>query len=108
MLPKTKSVLVALLLAYRALAVPTSYDQQDQVQSVIDEIKAQMKADDLRLSTFYPLIDDVEANLKEHGVLDAEHVAALNQEIEVSRYPQYFTISLYPCHAFFQTPYISC
>lgn len=104
MLPKTKSVLVALLLAYRALAAPTSYEQQDQVQSVIDALKAHMQADDLRYSYFVPMIDDVEANLKEDGTLDAEHVAALNQKIEVSRCPGYFTTSLYPCHVFLQIP----
>lgn len=108
MLPKTKSVLVALLLAYRALAAPTSYDQQDQVQSVIDALKAHMQADDMHYGHFIPHIDDVEANLKEHGALDAEHVAALNQKIEVSRCPRYSTTSLYTYHVFFQTPYIGC
>lgn len=108
MLPKTKTILVALLLAYRALAAPTSYDQQDQVQSVIDALKAHMQADDMHYRAFHPLIDDVEANLKEHGALDAETVAALNQKIEVRRWPRYFTTSLYPCHVFLQTPYIGC
>lgn len=83
MFPTTKPVLVALLLAYRALAVPTSLDQQDQVQSVINALKVQIK--DLNLPWNSSIISDVESALKETGALDAEHVNALNQKIGVSR-----------------------
>lgn len=83
MFPNTKPVLVALLLAYRALAAPTSHDQQDQVQSVIDALKVQLK--DLNPSWNPWIIDDVESTLKANGVLDAQHITALNQKIEVSK-----------------------
>lgn len=83
MFPTTKPVLVALLLAYRALAVPTSLDQQDQVQSVINALKVQIK--DLNLPWNSSIISDVESALKETGALDAEHVNALNQKIGVSK-----------------------
>lgn len=87
MFSNNKPVLVALLLAYRALAAPTSHDQQDQVQSVIDALKVQVK--ELNLPWNPSIIDDVESALRENGALDAEHVAALNQKIEVSRCHHY-------------------
>ncbi|KAG6357076.1 hypothetical protein INS49_014953 [Diaporthe citri] len=80
MFPQTKPVLVALLLAYRALAAPTSHDQQDQVQSVINALKVQIK--ELNPSWNPSIIDYVESALKANGVLEAEHITALNQKIE--------------------------
>lgn len=83
MYPQTKPVVIALLLAYRALAAPTGYDQQDQVHSVINALKDQIKI--LNLSWKPSIIDDVESALKAGGVLDAEVINALNQKIEVSK-----------------------
>lgn len=80
---KTKSVLLALLLAYRALAAPANHEQQGQIQSVINALKLQVEELDLLSSP--GIVDDVESALKENGVLDAEHIAALNQKIEVSK-----------------------
>ena len=61
----------------RALAAPISHDQRDEVQSVIDAIKAKAE-----IPT--SIIDHVEAALKGNGALDAENIAVLNQKIEVS------------------------
>lgn len=83
MFSKTKSVLLALLLAYRALAAPTYHEQQGQIQSVINALKLQLE--ELELLSSPGIIGNVESALKANGVLDAEHIAALNQKIEVSK-----------------------
>lgn len=89
MLPRTKSVLVALLLAYRAQAAPSSQDQRDQIRSVINALKVQVEEQIKKLNLRWnpSIIDDVEAALKSNGALDAEHIIALNQKIEVSSRP---------------------
>lgn len=83
MFPKTNSVLLALLLAYRALAAPANHEQHGQIQSVMNALKLQVEELDPPSSS--EIIDDVESALKVNGVLDAKHIAALNQKIEVSK-----------------------
>lgn len=82
MYPNTKPVLLALLLAYRALAAPISHDQQDQVQSVISALKFQLQGSNLPCNS--SIIEDVESALKANGALDSEHITVLNQNIDVS------------------------
>lgn len=93
MLPRAKAVLVALLLAYRALAAPINHSQQGQVKSVINAIKAQAGVE-----LYSPIIDDVEGALRANGVLGDENTAALNQKIEVSRCLDCLGTLLETCH----------
>lgn len=93
MLPRTKAVQLALLLAYRALAAPINHSQQGQVQSVISAIKAQAGNE-----LYSPIIDHVEGSLRANGVLGDKNTAALNQKIEVSRCLERLGTLLDTCH----------
>lgn len=83
MAPSNKPVFIATLLAYRILAAPTGHDQQDQVPSVINALKDQIKV--LNLSWKPSIVDDVESALQACGLLDAKVITSLNQKIEVSK-----------------------
>lgn len=76
---KTKTMSLALLLAYRALAAPVDNVQQNEVQSVIDALKVQLKDADVPSS----VTDNIEASLRLNGALDAENIEALNVKILV-------------------------
>lgn len=98
MLSTAKTIMMALLLAYRALAAPVSNGSQSQaqVQSVIDALKAQMKGTEMPGPS---IIDRIEAALRLNGSLDAEHIAALDQRIQVSRITR-STSNLCCCYSF--------
>lgn len=81
MVPNSKSALVALLLAYRALGSPISTVQQGDVRSVIDALKAQVE----EKGQSPQVIDDIESALKENGVLNAKTITALDEKLAVSR-----------------------
>lgn len=72
---------MALILAYQALGAPVSPDSQSQVQSVIDALKAQMNSMNMAIP-YTAVIDRVEASLRLNGVLDEDHLAALDQKIQ--------------------------
>lgn len=82
MLPKAKTLLLALLLAYRALAVPMDNGQQDEVQSVIDALKGQISKHNISVPS--SMVDNIEHTLKCNGVLSAEHIQTLDSKIQVS------------------------
>ncbi|KAL1850998.1 hypothetical protein Daus18300_012732 [Diaporthe australafricana] len=79
MLSNSKSAMVALLLAYRALAVPMSVDEQGHVHQVIDALKTQIG----NMGQSPQVITDIESALKNKGVLSDETIAALDQKIVV-------------------------
>lgn len=80
---KSKTIMMALLLAFRALGAPISTDSQSQVRSVIDALKAQMGAFNMLAGP--SLIDGLEASLRLNGSLGAEHLAALDEKIQVGQ-----------------------
>lgn len=82
MLPNGKPVLMALLVAYCAMASPIN-TRPGAVQAVLDALKAQLKADDISHAT--TLVDEAEASLWADGVLNDDIVAKLEQEIQVSK-----------------------
>lgn len=82
MLPNGEPVLMALLVAYCAMASPVN-TRPGAVQAVIDAIKAQLKADNISHAS--TLVNEAEASLWADGVLNDDIVAKLEQEIQVSR-----------------------
>lgn len=82
MLPKAKALLLALLLACRALAVPMNNGQQDEVKSVINALKSQLDHDHDRLSS--SMVDGITATLRHQGTLSNEHIQILDSKIQVS------------------------
>lgn len=82
MIPNGNPILMALLAAYCALASPIN-TQPDQVQAVIDSLKAQLKADNI--NDVRSLVNETEASLWANGVLNDDIVAKLEHEIQVSK-----------------------
>lgn len=60
MIPNVNPILMALLAAYYALASPVD-TQPDQVQAVIDSLKAQLKADNI--NDVSAVVDEAEVSL---------------------------------------------
>lgn len=86
MLRNCSPLIVALLAAYCALASPVN-TQPNQVQAVIDALKAQLKAQ-LKANNITDIsaaVDEAEASLWANGVLNDEIFAMLGQEIQVSK-----------------------
>lgn len=82
MFSKGGTSLIAILLASSAAAAPLSAGQSDNVQAVIGAIKAQLKAQNISGDVF---VDEVEAHLKDVGILDDKTISELNNEFEVSK-----------------------
>lgn len=82
MIPNVNPILMALLVAYCALASPVN-TQPDQVQAVIDSLKAQLKADNI--NDVSAVVDEAEASLWSNGFLNYEIVAKLEHEIQVRK-----------------------
>lgn len=82
MLPIGNPILMGLLAAYCAMASPVN-TQPDQVQAVIDALKAQLKADNITDAS--AVVNEAEASLWANGVLNDEVFAKLQREIQVSK-----------------------
>lgn len=82
MIPNVNPILMALLAAYCALASPVN-TQPDQVQAVIDSLKAQLKANNI--NDVSAVVNEAEASLWTKGVLNYEIVAKLEHEIQVRK-----------------------
>lgn len=99
MLPNGNPILMALLAAYCALASPVN-TRPDQVQAVINALKAQLKADNVTDAS--NIVNEAEASLWVNGVLNDEIVAKLEQEIQVSKRIRISAWAPNLCHSNFQ------
>lgn len=75
-------ILMALLAAYYALASPVN-TQPDQVQAVINSLKAQLKADNI--NDVPSVFNEAETSLWDNGILNDEIVAKFEQEIQAGK-----------------------